>query len=415
MSRALVTRLLAVSLALAASATLGVQAATDAIDPSDPPKKSGDPMDVRVPIPSYSKPVDSNGCHVRASPEEKFGEADADLKHVPFDGLMSEAVGGYSVRAVINPPAVFAASIGALDPEMRTLVLLDVLRDGLGRDGLHTFFFLKAGGHAPAIRDALAAAGLAREHKIFVEAMSLFGPDYPIAEEERAKRFSYSSLDTPLNDFDLRMLALAKDFGTREAFSKLMTAYVERTPALWQRIEAERSHLGEIARLRYFNQSLLERTRTWEWDKSDAAPLAARLAAMPKEQRTLLVMEIFNAEFENGGVHQFFLNSSGALAPEVYEAFVELGLTRQAAIFKRGLDMFGAKYQRDTDKRRARFFDHGDWTDWDKRLAGLTDEFYALDGGPTVVKLNQGAAIEGGPGIWPAMAVYARNKGLLPC
>ena len=45
----------------------------------------------------------------------------------------------------------------------------------------------------------------------------------------------------------------------------------------------------------------------------------------------------------------------------------------------------------------------------------LTDAFYALDGGMTVVQLNNRAAVEGGPGIWPAMAVYARNKGLLPC
>jgi hypothetical protein len=136
---------------------------------------------------------------------------------------------------------------------------------------------------------------------------------------------------------------------------------------------------------------------------------------MPKEQRTLLAMHTFNGEFENGGVHQFFLNSSGALAPEVYDAFIEMGLERQAAIFKRGLDMFGGNYPRDTTRRRDRFFDHSDWTEWDKKLSGLTDEFYALDGGPTVLQVGGSAAIEGGPGIWPAMAVYARNKKLLPC
>jgi hypothetical protein len=32
-----------------------------------------------------------------------------------------------------------------------------------------------------------------------------------------------------------------------------MVAYVERTPALWQRIEAQRARLGEVARLRYLN------------------------------------------------------------------------------------------------------------------------------------------------------------------
>ena len=80
------------------------------------------------------------------------------------------------------------ASLAPLDADMRTLVLLDVLRDGLGRDGLHTFFFLSAGQHAPAIRDALQAAGLEREHALFARAMALFGPTYPVDNEARAKQ-----------------------------------------------------------------------------------------------------------------------------------------------------------------------------------------------------------------------------------
>lgn len=143
--------------------------------------------------------------------------------------------------------------------------------------------------------------------------------------------------------------------------------------------------------------------------------IVARLSALPIEQRTLLAMEFFNTEFSNGGVHQFFLNSSGAVAPEVYEAFRELGLERQAAIYKRGLDMFGSKYPRDTQMRRDKHFDHRDWNDWDKQLSDLTEEFYALDGGPTVVRLGGGAGVEGGPGIWAGMAAYARAKKMLPC
>ncbi len=65
--------------------------------------------------------------------------------------------------------------------------------------------------------------------------------------------------------------------------------------------------------------------------------------------------------------------------------------------------------------RRDKYFDHGDWTDWDKQLSDLTDEFYALDGGPTVVRLGGGAGVEGGPGIWSGMAAYARAKKMLPC
>lgn len=215
-----------------------------------------------------------------------------------------------------------------------------------------------------------------------------------------------------MNEFDKKMLQISAEFGSRDQFGKTIAAYVERTPTLFSRIEAERAHLGEIARLRYLNRALLQRAAAWI---DDERQLARNLANLPKDQRTLLAMHVFNAEFGNGGVHQFFLNSSGAFAPEVYDAFIELGLDRQAAIFKRGLDLFGSRYERDTQRRQARFFDRPEWNDWDKKLEALTDAFYALDGGMTVVQFNNGAAVEGGPGIWPAMAVYARNKGLLPC
>jgi len=405
------------TLLLAACALLpvsGVSAAREATeDPAAPAqKKSTDLKDIKVIIPSYSKDVSDNGCHVRANPQEAFAEPDADIRHVPFAELISETIGRYSVRAILDAPNVFAATLAPLDADTRTLVLVDVLRDGLGRDGLHTFFFMSAAQHAPAIRDALAAAGLKREHELFVQAMALFGPDYPLDNDARAKRFSYSSLDTPLNDFDVKMLEIARSFGSRDTLAKAMVAYVERTPVLWQTIEAKRAQLGEVGRLRYLNQALVRRNNLW--DKTGAQVVQA-LASLPTEHRTLLVMDIFNAEFSNGGVHQFFFNSSGAVAPEVYDAFRELGLERQAVIYKRALDMFPGAYPRDMQKRRDKFFAE-EWGPWDERLQKLTDEFYALDGGPTLVRVgDKAAAVEGGPGIWGAMASYAREKKLLPC
>ncbi|MCZ7595877.1 MAG: DMP19 family protein [Hyphomicrobium sp.] len=363
-----------------------LRAATEEEPAATPKRKSDDPKDIRVPIPSYSKDVSDNGCRVRKGPEDKFAEPDADILHVPFADLISETVSRYSVRAILDGPETFAASLAPLDADMRTLVLLDVLRAALGRDGLHTFFFLSAGVHAPAIRDALQVAGLRREHELFLRAMELFGPTYPADNETRAKAFSYSSLDTPLNDFDRRMLEVASSFGSREALGNTMVAFVERTPELWQQIEAKRAQLGEIARLRYLNQALTRRIDIW--DKSDAE-VAAQLASLTTEQRTLFVMDVFNTEFENGGVHQFFYNSSGAVAPEVYDALIELGLERQAAIFKGAMAIFPGKYPRDMQQRRDRFFDRPEWSDWDRQLQALTDEFYDLDGGPTVVPRRQ--------------------------
>ena len=130
----------------------------------------------------------------------------------------------------------------------------------------------------------------------------------------------------------------------------------------------------------------------------------------------MFVVATFNSEFENGGVHQFFYNSEGAIALEVHDALIELGLERQAALLQRGIAMFGAPYIRDTQQRRdAHFHNHEGWNDWDARLSALTDEFYALDGGPAVYHLGGDMTIDGGPGIRHGMLSYARRKNLLPC
>jgi hypothetical protein len=242
--------------------------------------------------------------------------------------------------------------------------------------------------------------------------MALFGPTYPAENKVRERNFGYASLDQPLNAFDHQMMDISRAFGSRTAFTDTMIAYVDRTPALWHPIEAQRAQLGEMERLRYLNEALMNRIDIWE--KPDAQ-VERRLAALPVEQRTLFAVAIFNAEFENGGVHQFFYNSSGAVAPEVHTALLELDLDRQAAIFKRALDMFGAKFPRDMSRRRDKYFSHEGWSAFDKLLSDLTDDFYALDGGPTVVRLGGNTAIEGGPGIWSAMATYARAKKMLPC
>ncbi len=57
------------------------------------------------------------------------------------------------------------------------------------------------------------------------------------------------------------------------------------------------------------------------------AEIDRQLSTLTKEQRTLFAVATFNREFENGGVHQFFYNSEGAIALEVHEALRELTST----------------------------------------------------------------------------------------
>ena len=57
-------------------AVSGVSAAREGTEGEDPAvsskKKSDDPKDIKVLIPSYSKDVSDNGCRVRADPQETF-------------------------------------------------------------------------------------------------------------------------------------------------------------------------------------------------------------------------------------------------------------------------------------------------------------------------------------------------------
>ena len=405
------TRLLTGVLTLAFIAMLMrvPEAATDTeIRPATPPETKGE---IRVPFPGFSPEVRSNGCHVRQSPDEVTEGAKAGLPEIPFFALIEHATGRYSVHAGLEPPEVFAKRIAPLDDELRRLVLLHALQRGLGyRDGLHTFFFMRGGSIAPAIRDALKEAGLEREHALFVRAMSLFGTPYPVDNEERYKLFGYSKQGGNLNAFDHALLAIDRAFGTRKQLAETIVAYVDRNPGLFARIEGLRDKLGDNERLRYLQETL---DRKINWKKS-ADDIARQLGVLPAQERNLIALSMFNMEFEDGGVHQFFYNSSGDIALEVLAAMVELGLERQAEIFRRALAMLGEPYIRDNTLRRAKRF-NGKWSDRDKQLSKLTDDFYAIGGGAKAYSIKGDLAFEGGPGLRHAMVTYARNNKMLPC
>jgi hypothetical protein len=223
--------------------------------------------------------------------------------------------------------------------------------------------------------------------------------------------FGYSKQNAALNDFDRRLLAISNEFGTREELNAKIISYVNRTPALWQRIENLREKLGDGARLEIL-VSELANIDLWK----PFADVKLKLDALTKAERSVALVAIFNAEFENGGVNQFFYNSEGSIAPEIHDALLEIGLERQAGILKRGIGMFGEPYPRDTQSRRDTFFGDDEAAEaFNRKLVDLTDEFYALDGGPAVVKLGGGMTIDGGPGIRHAMVGYAQRNNMLPC
>jgi Domain of unknown function (DUF4375) len=58
------------------------------------------------------------------------------------------------------------------------------------------------------------------------------------------------------------------------------------------------------------------------------------------EERIILAIEALEREVNNGGYHQFFVNSSRGFAPMIVQALVRIGCPRTAEITQRAIDAF---------------------------------------------------------------------------
>jgi hypothetical protein len=96
----------------------------------------------------------------------------------------------------------------------------------------------------------------------------------------------------------------------------------------------------------------------------------------------------------NGGLRQFFGNSTGVLAPEAVEGFLAIGQPKTADIVSRAMAHFGEPYPRDRNTRKDLLWKLPEniFHDLDQEFFGLTD-------------------VEGG-GISPASERYAISRGL---
>lgn len=404
------TLLIAACLALAVSQAL---AAPRDEDRPDKPKKQK-LEDIMVPVPGYSPPVTDNGCPVRSSPADEPALKPGQ-RRIPYWELVSDAFGRHAVQLTVNRNkgrVVFLERIAAagLSPDARIAVALYALRDNMGRDGLHTHFFLSGGALAPEIRDALKAAGMSREHDIYAAGMAAFGEDYPLDNDVREKRFGYHE-GPKLNAFDLKLLAIVKDFPDEKALERKIQTYIESRPELWREIEARRKTLGRERRLGILTRAL--------WDEAGRVEIkeisAATLPGMTAEERALLAVDLFNMEFENGGIHQFFYNSSGDYAPDVLAALEAMQLTRQAGLFRAAMALFENPYPRDRELRHKSYIGKKNEEGFENQLSDMTDDFYAIEGGPVVTHLGGSTQIEGGPGIRAGMLRFAEEHALLPC
>jgi len=312
---------------------------------------------------------------LRAAPLRKPTDFFA-LQRVSTIGVVRSGVLGTTVRLLFKQErAETFAKIEALEPDLRALIWLVFLHDRWGRDGLHTYFFLYGGDFAPQVLQSLRHAKLDREAAIFSHAMALFGPHYPVAEEERKQFFAWgkpgrrvdevTTIPNELNAFDHALMNDADAFGSREQLAERIAAYVERTASLTAWTDSARAKMTDEQRLDWLLQQL-----TVESDNSE--DIRAQIANWPKPYRQLFLLDLFNMEILNGGVHQFFFNSSGDFALEVVATMREVGLIRHADALQRAVDMFGRPYPSDREVRFGHFKEG--WSDWDRKLNAPTDE-----------------------------------------
>jgi hypothetical protein len=331
------------------------------------------------------------------------------LKNIPLIVVIEKTAIHYTLflaePGVLAPhsqnegPGNAYARIESLDPELRRLIWLTWVLDCWGSDkaeGLHTFFYLWGGDYASKVRDALFESGLFAQDRIFRQAIAAFGPVYPDDRATRTQFFAWSqpatvvdattSIPQPLNAFDRKIMALSVAFGSRDEYGRAVEDFVRRTPRLAAWAAQSRAQLSDDDRLEWLTERLA---------MDEPKKMAVRIAAWPKAYRLLYLLDLFNGEMLNGGVHQFFSNSSGDLAPQVAAALREAGLAKHAEAVQKGIEMFAPPYPVDRQVRGRYFFVNGQTTDWDNKLDALTGE------------VDDGA-------IGAAMLAIAKQEGILP-
>lgn len=80
-------------------------------------------------------------------------------------------------------------------------------------------------------------------------------------------------------------------------------------------------------------------------------------AKFPKRLVRLFAVYWCVSEVCNGGLHQFFWNPTGVLAPEAVEGFREMGMSDCAELLEQAMQFFGKSYPR-AQSRRDKLLEH---------------------------------------------------------
>ena len=80
-----------------------------------------------------------------------------------------------------------------------------------------------------------------------------------------------------------------------------------------------------------------------------------QFSKLTEKQKVLFSSHWAQSEILNGGLGQFFSNSTGVLAPEAVEALIKLGMPKSAQAIKNAMLFFGEPYPRERSLRENAF------------------------------------------------------------
>ena len=120
--------------------------------------------------------------------------------------------------------------------------------------------------------------------------------------------------------------------------------------------------------------------KIWNWVDfyEDYASCRRQLAELTPGQRAILATGWCEAEVNNGGFWQFFVNSSGMLGPEALEGFRLVGMPKRADMLARAIALAGFDpYPRERAERAGRMPEDED--DLDPQWEKIGDTFFEVE------------------------------------
>jgi hypothetical protein len=113
------------------------------------------------------------------------------------------------------------------------------------------------------------------------------------------------------------------------------------------------------------------------WHPYDPHEFLQEFHAVPREVGHLYAAHWCHSEVCNGGLRQFFWNSTGLLAPESRDGFRGIGIAELSDVLDAALEHFGDPYERDKGEREA-MLEIEEWrgNDLVDALAVLSERFF---------------------------------------